>query len=74
MPKTVEIEDAQISLSEIIASLGPNEEVIIVRHQKPVARIVSTNRLQPRFGSCRGMLTIIEDDDEHLNDFVEYMP
>ena len=27
----------------------------------------------PVFGSCRGMLTIISDDDEHLKDFAEYM-
>ena len=27
----------------------------------------------PVFGSCRGMLSIIADDDEHLKDFEEYM-
>ena len=28
---------------------------------------------QPVFGRCRGMLTIAQEDDEHLKDFVEYM-
>jgi hypothetical protein len=27
----------------------------------------------PVFGSCRGMLTIISEDDEYLKDFEEYM-
>jgi hypothetical protein len=35
---------------------------------------VKTPKLQPRFGSCKGMLTIVSDDDEHLKDFAEYMP
>jgi antitoxin (DNA-binding transcriptional repressor) of toxin-antitoxin stability system len=28
---------------------------------------------QPVFGSCKGMLTIISEDEEHLKDFEEYM-
>ena len=28
---------------------------------------------QPVFGSCRGMLTVVSEDDEHLKDFGEYM-
>jgi hypothetical protein len=28
---------------------------------------------QPVFGSCKGMLTIVSEDDEHLKDFEEYM-
>jgi hypothetical protein len=28
---------------------------------------------RPVFGSCRGMLTIVSEDDEHLKDFEEYM-
>jgi len=26
------------------------------------------------FGSCKGMMTIVSEDDEHLKDFAEYMP
>lgn len=73
MPRTVEIADAQATLSEIIASLGPNDEVVIVHEHRPVARIVSTRKAQARFGSCKDMLTIFEDDDEHLNDFKKHM-
>jgi hypothetical protein len=28
---------------------------------------------RPVFGSCRGMLTVVAEDDEHLKDFAEYM-
>jgi hypothetical protein len=27
----------------------------------------------PVFGSCKGMLNILSEDDEHLKDFAEYM-
>lgn len=74
MIKTVELDVAQATLGEIIADLGPGEEVVIVRNQQPVARIVPAWQAKPQFGNCRGLLTIVEDDDEHLADFEEYMP
>jgi antitoxin (DNA-binding transcriptional repressor) of toxin-antitoxin stability system len=74
---TVTIEEAQAKLSELIDKLALGEEVIIMRNQQPVAKLVgqqpSTRKLrQP--GNCKGMLTIISDDDEHLQDFKDYMP
>lgn len=73
MTKTVELDEAQATLGELIAGLKPDEEVVIVQNQKTVARIVPPKRGTPKFGSCIGMLTIISDDDEHLKDFAEYM-
>jgi Protein of unknown function (DUF2281) len=42
----------------------------------PLAQVVPIRRTKPRpqFGSCKGMLTIVSDDDEHLEHFKEYMP
>jgi antitoxin (DNA-binding transcriptional repressor) of toxin-antitoxin stability system len=74
MTKTVELDVAQATLSELIAGLGPDEEVLIVRNHQPVARIVSSKTGKPQFGSCQGLLTIVEEDDEHLKDFEEYLP
>ena len=71
------IEEAQATLSELIDKLALGEEVIITRNQKPVAKLVGQQHAtrKPRQpGSCRGMLTIISDDDEHLEDFKDYMP
>lgn len=73
MTKTVELEVAQATLSELIAGLTADDDVVIVKDQKAVARLVPPKRGTPQFGSCKGMLTIISDDDEHLKDFAEYM-
>ena len=37
---TVTIEEAQARLSELIDHLGPGEELVIVRNQQPVAKLV----------------------------------
>jgi antitoxin (DNA-binding transcriptional repressor) of toxin-antitoxin stability system len=73
---TVTIEQAQAWLPELIAKLAPGEEVTITRDAKPVAQLVhvSGEKSQPRFGSCRGKLIILAEDDEHLEDFKDYMP
>lgn len=73
MTKTVELSEAQATLGELIAGLKPDDEVVIVQNQKTIARIVPPKRGTPLFGGCKGMLTIVSDDDEHLKDFVEYM-
>jgi hypothetical protein len=30
-------------------------------------------RMPRKAGNCKGMLTIVADDDEHLKDFAEHM-
>jgi antitoxin (DNA-binding transcriptional repressor) of toxin-antitoxin stability system len=74
--ETVTIEEAQAKLPELIDKLTLGEEVIITRNQQPVAQLIppATAQPQPVFGSCKGMLTIVSEDEEHLEDFKEYMP
>jgi antitoxin (DNA-binding transcriptional repressor) of toxin-antitoxin stability system len=75
MSPTVSIEEAQARLAEIIGALNPGEEVVIMKAGQPVAELRSlAAKPQPRFGSCKGMLTIVAEDEEHLEDFQEYMP
>jgi antitoxin (DNA-binding transcriptional repressor) of toxin-antitoxin stability system len=76
MLSTMSIEEVQATLPEIIGNLGPGEEVIITKDDQPVAelRSLATGQPQPRFGSCKGMLTIVTEDEEHLEDFKEYIP
>ena len=76
MTKTVELDVAQATLSELIAGLKPDEEVEIVSNQKTVARLVATTPTPlPRVpGLMKGKLTVIAEDEEHLKDFEEYMP
>ena len=74
---TIGIEEAQSNLRELIASLGPNDEVIITDHDRPVARLVHeqvAGVARPKPGLCEGMVTIVSDDEEHLNGFRGCMP
>ena len=67
------------ALSRAIArTWKPGDEIVITQNAKPVAQVVplaTSNQLQSRQpGSAKGMLTIVAEDDEHLEDFREYMP
>ena len=76
MLPSISIEEAQAKLPEIIDKLGPGEEVVITKDDQPVAelRSIAAGRPKPRFGSCKGILTVLAEDEEHLEDFKEYMP
>ena len=72
----VTIEEAQARLPELIEHLAADEELVITRNERPIARLLTEDKptRQPRrAGSAKGMLTILSDDDEHLKDFAEYM-
>lgn len=76
MSITLTLEEAQAKLPELIATLAPGEAVVITQGAAPVAELHLLAKAQPRpqFGNCRGMLTIVTEDDEHLADFTDYMP
>ncbi len=74
---TITLEEAQAHLSEIIDRLQPGEPLVITRDDQPVARLLAEEKpkRKPRKpGNCKGMLTIVQDDEEHLKDVAEYMP
>jgi prevent-host-death family protein len=74
---TVTIEEAQAKLSELIDTLAPGEEIMITRNQQPVAKLVGQHpsaRQPRRPGSAKGKLVILAEDDEHLEDFKDYIP
>ena len=72
---TIIVAEAQSQLPQLIDQLRPGEVVVITRGDKPVARLTAeaAPRKPRRAGNCKGMLVIVADDDEHLNDFAEYM-
>lgn len=77
MSATITVEEAQANLKELIHQLAPGEEVVITENQRPIAKLVGEQPLKrkPRqAGRCKGMITLLVEDDEHLNDFSEYMP
>jgi antitoxin (DNA-binding transcriptional repressor) of toxin-antitoxin stability system len=74
---SVTLEEAQSKLPNIIHHLTAGDEVAITEGDQVVARIVGERRplrQRPGPGLCKDMITIVADDDEHLNDFAEYMP
>jgi antitoxin (DNA-binding transcriptional repressor) of toxin-antitoxin stability system len=74
---TLSVEQAQARLLALIAEMRPGDEVVITQQDRAVARLIAEpgRPLRPRRpGSAIGKLTILEDDDAHLEDFREYMP
>ena len=70
---SISIEKAQAELVELIDKLQPGEEVEITKNQQTVAKLVGQKRSR-QFGLGKGKLTIVQEDDEHLTDFKDYMP
>ena len=73
---TVTIQEAQAKLPDLIHQLKPGDEVVITENNQPVAKLVGEQPPQrkPRVaGNCKGMITLLVEDDEHLADFKEYM-
>ncbi len=57
-----------------LPQLRPGEELVITRGNKPIARLTAEapTRKPRQAGNCQGMLVIVADDDEHLDDFAVY--
>ncbi|MGM0490017.1 MAG: type II toxin-antitoxin system Phd/YefM family antitoxin [Planctomycetota bacterium] len=71
------VQQAQADLPAVIADLKAGEVVIITDDGKPVARLTpepQSRRERRQLGSAVGRLTILSEDDEHLDDFGDYMP
>ena len=74
---TITIEEAQAKLPDLISHLKPGEEIQIIQNNQPVARLIRQPASLPiprTPGSAIGKIKIISEDDEHLEDFKEYMP
>ncbi|MGH9839965.1 MAG: type II toxin-antitoxin system Phd/YefM family antitoxin [Blastocatellia bacterium] len=77
MLETVTLQEAQAHLPELIAGLVAGKEVVITQDDRPVAKLIGeqASARQPRQpGSAIGKLIVHAEDDEHLEDFKEYMP
>ena len=77
MSGTVTLEEAQAHLAELVAKLVPGEEVVITQDEQPVAKLIgqrSAGRQPRQPGSAKGTLIVLAEDEEHLEDFKDYMP
>jgi antitoxin (DNA-binding transcriptional repressor) of toxin-antitoxin stability system len=72
---TISLEEAQANLTELVENLAPGEEIMITRGQQAVAKLVGQGgpvRKPRQPGGCKGMITLLVEDNEHLKDFAEY--
>lgn len=74
--ESISVEEAQARLTELIDKLAPGQEVLLTRDDKPVSQLISLSLAKPypKPGRCHGVLTVLLDDDEHLQDWNQYMP
>lgn len=74
---TVSIQEAQAKLPDLIHRLMPGDELVITENNLPVAKLIggkATGGLRPQPGLAKGMITVVADDDEHLQHFTDYVP
>lgn len=74
---TLDIQQVDGHLTEILDKLSPGEEVIVTRNDRPIATIhaIQKPRRVPKFGTMRGsILYIAPDFDEIPEGFEEYLP
>ena len=73
---TISVEEAQSRLPDLVAQLSPGKDVLITSGNRPVARLIAepAEKPYPMPGRCTGMLTILSDDEDHLEDWAEYLP
>ncbi len=73
---TASVEEVQAHLVELITKLRPGEELVITEHDRPIARLLPEStrvRNARRLGGAIGVLTVNQEDDEHIEDFRECM-
>jgi antitoxin (DNA-binding transcriptional repressor) of toxin-antitoxin stability system len=75
---SLSIDEAQSNLRDLVHALAPDDEVLILENDQPVARLLppeqKPERLPRQLGTMRGtVLYMAPDFDAPLEDFTEYM-
>ncbi|MGL5871739.1 MAG: type II toxin-antitoxin system Phd/YefM family antitoxin [Xenococcaceae cyanobacterium] len=74
--REINLKEASENLPHLVEAVINGEEVIIIKENRPVAkltRLESSPKRRPQFGSAKGLITMSDDFDEPLEDFKEYM-
>lgn len=70
MTITINLENEERPLGELVEQTLGGTEIVITKNDRPVARLVAIPPRTPRrFGSARGLIEIGADFDEPLQDF-----
>ena len=72
---TPTVEEAQVRLPELVRGLSAGEVVTLTDDAQAVAKLVAAGRrTATRPSLLKERLTILSEDDDHLDDFAEYLP
>ena len=74
---TLNLDDAQARLREVVNSSQPGEEIVLTDNDQPLARLVRAERTSwpCKAGSAKDkILWIAPDFEPPLEEFKEYMP
>ena len=71
----ISVEEAKITLPDLIDAAISGEEVVIAKDAQHIVRLVpvSASKSVPQFGSAKGLIIMADDFDGPLDDFREYM-
>ena len=72
--KKVTVHEAKTHLSRLLQEVERGAEIVIMRRDKPVARLLAVQRKRPRrkLGGAEGLIRISDDFDDPIPDFAEY--
>jgi antitoxin (DNA-binding transcriptional repressor) of toxin-antitoxin stability system len=71
---TVNVEDAESKLAQLLEQLAPGEEIVLQREGRAIAKLVRLNDIAPRprlLGSFTGEFTVPDNFDDPLPKEIE---
>ena len=70
------VDEAKNQLSELLKAASKGEQVIIQNHEGQDFQLISlpTTVKHPQYGSAKGIVKMLENFDDPIEEFEEYMP
>lgn len=72
---TVELEQAEMHLADLVREACTGSEVVITQDGRPIAKLVAVTETPPNRepGTAKGLFTVPDDFDAPVDDFREYV-
>ena len=70
------VDEAKNQLSELLKAASKGEQVIIQNHEGQDFQLISlpTTVKHPQYGSAKGIVKMLDNFDDPIEEFEEYMP
>jgi len=70
------LNEAQSQLSDLLKAVSKGEQVIIQNHEGQDFQLISlpTTVKHPQYGSAKGIVKMLDNFDDPIEEFEEYMP